>query len=228
MVTKEFLPFLKTPKNPYYYGSKKSTRQRRLNDGPVWPCTGALNSCTAANHRESISACRRDDLGVATVNVTRKRRITPVRSIPAPPCAPVESRNNNLRRVRPVRPLDEAVLTTWNTPPDTAVSEACQNSGAEASSESAKDRQRIGNRHMKRDVARFRLVQIGWWEPPHSCGGARLSSRAARVGLFSSGFSRGVLKPGLKPDGSKRDSFRDAEAGGSHRQQPTRFRFAAR
>jgi hypothetical protein len=73
-------------------------------------------------------------------------------------------------------------------------------------------RQRIGNRHMKRDVARFRLVQIGWWEPPHSCGGARLSSRAARVGLFSSGFSRGVLKPGLKPDGSKRDSFRDAEA----------------
>jgi hypothetical protein len=22
MVTKEFLPFLKTPKNPYYYGSK--------------------------------------------------------------------------------------------------------------------------------------------------------------------------------------------------------------
>src|SRR5271170_4353693 len=30
------------------------------------------------------------------------------------------------------------------------------------------------------------------WEPPHSCGGARLSSRAARVGLFSSGFSRGV------------------------------------
>src|ERR1700733_2164426 len=84
MVTKEFLPFLKTPKNPYYYGSRKSTRQRRLNDGPVWPCTGALTSCTAANHRESICACRRDDLGVATVNVTRKRRTTPVRSIPAP------------------------------------------------------------------------------------------------------------------------------------------------
>src|SRR5580704_5035171 len=61
-------------------------------------------------------------------------------------------------------------------------------------------------------IFRFRLVQIGWWEPPHSCGGARLSSRAARVGRFSSGFSRGVLKPGLKPDGSKRDSFRDAEA----------------
>jgi hypothetical protein len=28
-----------------------------------------------------------------------------------------------------VRPLDGAVLTTWNTPPDTAVSESCQNSG---------------------------------------------------------------------------------------------------
>jgi hypothetical protein len=84
MVTKEFLPFLKTPKNPYYYGSKNSHVRAALNDGPVWPCTGALNTCTAANHRESISACRRDDLGVATVNVTRKRRITPVRSIPAP------------------------------------------------------------------------------------------------------------------------------------------------
>src|SRR6202789_2021164 len=78
-----------------------------------------------------------------------------------------------------------------------------------------------------------RLLQIARCEPPHSCGGARLSSRAARVGLFSSGFSRGVLKPGLKPDRSKCDSFRDAEAslpllkqGAPHRQQPTlRFLF---
>jgi hypothetical protein len=31
-----------------------------------------------------------------------------------------------------------------------------------------------------------------WWEPSHSCGGVRLSSRAAPVGLFSSGLSRGV------------------------------------
>jgi hypothetical protein len=30
-----------------------------------------------------------------------------------------------------------------------------------------------------------------WREPPHSCGGARLSSRAAQVELISSGFSRG-------------------------------------
>src|ERR1700742_1219742 len=27
-------------------------------DGPAWPCTGALCPCTAANHRESISACQ--------------------------------------------------------------------------------------------------------------------------------------------------------------------------
>ena len=41
------------------------------------------------------------------------------------------------------------------------------------------------------------LVQIAWWEPPHSCGGARLSSRAARVGLILSGFSRGVSESSL-------------------------------
>ncbi len=37
-----------------------------------------------------------------------------------------------------------------------------------------------------------------WWEPPHSCGGARLSSRAARLGLNSppalaAGFSASSL-----------------------------------
>jgi hypothetical protein len=31
------------------------------------------------------------------------------------------------------------------------------------------------------------------WELPHSCGGARRSSRAARAELFSSGFTRGIL-----------------------------------
>ena len=36
-----------------------------------------------------------------------------------------------------------------------------------------------------------------WWEPPHSCGGARLSSGAARGGLISSGFSRGVSESSL-------------------------------
>ena len=29
------------------------------------------------------------------------------------------------------------------------------------------------------------LEKAQWWEPPHSCGGARLSSRAAHVGLDS-------------------------------------------
>ena len=43
-------------------------------------------------------------------------------------------------------------------------------------------------------------------------------------------LAAGFLKPGLKPDGSKCDSFRDAEAslppaeaGGSHLHQPTRW-----
>ena len=53
-------------------------------DSPVWPCTGAFYPCTATNPRESISVCRRDDLVIATVNVTPKRRITPVRNSPAP------------------------------------------------------------------------------------------------------------------------------------------------
>src|ERR1700728_3353354 len=99
MVTKEFLPFSKPP---ILLWKQESTRQRRPHDVPVCPCTGAPYPCTAASHRESISACRRDDLGVATVNVIPKRRVTPVRSIPAP----AESRNHNLSRVRPVRPLD--------------------------------------------------------------------------------------------------------------------------
>jgi hypothetical protein len=30
-----------------------------------------------------------------------------------------------------------------------------------------------------------------WWEPPHSCGGARLSSRAARVALSSPALAAG-------------------------------------
>jgi hypothetical protein len=37
------------------------------------------------------------------------------------------------------------------------------------------------------------LEKAQWWESPHSCGGARLSSRAVRVQLPSSGLSRGVL-----------------------------------
>ena len=40
-----------------------------------------LSRASAANHRESISACRRDALVIATANVTSKA--TSVRNIPA-------------------------------------------------------------------------------------------------------------------------------------------------
>ena len=42
-------------------------------------------------------------------------------------------------------------------------------------------------------------VRSAWWKPPHSCGGARLSSRAGWVGLISSGFSRGGTLPTQRP-----------------------------
>jgi hypothetical protein len=34
-------------------------------------------------------------------------------------------------------------------------------------------------------------IKLKWWEPPHSCGGARLSSRAVRIGLSSSALAAG-------------------------------------
>jgi hypothetical protein len=106
MVTKEFPPFSKTPEKQYYYGSKNPHVSAVFTTAPVWPCTGALYPCTGANHKESISACQRNDLGVATVNVTPKRQITPVRSIPAPRVGACEEQKSQLSRVRPVRPLD--------------------------------------------------------------------------------------------------------------------------
>jgi hypothetical protein len=49
-----------------------------------------------------------------------------------------------------------------------------------------------GERMPEEDFHLSNQVHFQAHEPPHSCGGARLSGRAARVGLFSSGFSRGV------------------------------------
>jgi hypothetical protein len=48
-------------------------RQRRLATTALLGLAPARSArASAANHRESISACRRDDLGVATGNVTSK------------------------------------------------------------------------------------------------------------------------------------------------------------
>jgi hypothetical protein len=68
-----FLPSLPldTAQKPYYSGSKYPHVSTVL---PRRPCLAlhrrALPVQTAANHRESISACRRDDLGVANDHVT--------------------------------------------------------------------------------------------------------------------------------------------------------------
>jgi hypothetical protein len=72
---------------------------------------------TAANHRQLISACRRDELGVANSNVTSevtgqacpRHSACPRLAVVRPARATAKS------RVRSVRPLDRAVLTTWET-----------------------------------------------------------------------------------------------------------------
>ena len=49
-----------------------------------------------------------------------------------------------------------------------------------------------GERLPEEDFHLSNQVHFQAHEPPHSCGGARLLSRAAHAGLFCSGFSRGV------------------------------------
>jgi hypothetical protein len=63
---------------------------------------------SAANHRESISACRHDDLGVANANVTSKRRITPARRITV-------SRGGRLRRAQITAPAGSQLVQTEST-----------------------------------------------------------------------------------------------------------------
>jgi hypothetical protein len=63
MVTKEFLQFLKTPKNPYYYGSKNPHVSAALTTALFGPAPARSTRAFAANRRKSISACRHDDSG---------------------------------------------------------------------------------------------------------------------------------------------------------------------
>jgi hypothetical protein len=49
---------------------QESTRQRGLYDGPAWLASVRSTRAIAANHQQLISACRRDELGVANSNVT--------------------------------------------------------------------------------------------------------------------------------------------------------------
>ena len=62
---------------------------------------------SAANHRESISPCRHDGLGVANENVTSKATDYAFpQNLLRPAGAPAESTNHRVTRVRSVRPLD--------------------------------------------------------------------------------------------------------------------------
>ena len=49
---------------------QESTRQRGLNDSLLDLVSVRSTRATAANHRQLISLCRRDELGVANSNVT--------------------------------------------------------------------------------------------------------------------------------------------------------------
>ncbi len=60
---------LDVPLKPCYCATKNDI-QRRLQDGPAWPCTGELCPCICRQPPGIVSACRRDDLGVAKANVT--------------------------------------------------------------------------------------------------------------------------------------------------------------
>jgi hypothetical protein len=91
-----FLSLWTRPKNRTTVEVRTQTSAPFCHDGPAWPCTGVLPRASAANHRKSISASRRDDLGrLQTIVVTSKQRIKPVRSFPAPGRAPAESGNNS-------------------------------------------------------------------------------------------------------------------------------------
>jgi hypothetical protein len=73
------------PKNRTTVEVEINTSAPSFYDGSAWRCTGEFYPfASAANHRNSISACRRDDLGVANSNVTSKSMDPSVRSIPVP------------------------------------------------------------------------------------------------------------------------------------------------
>ena len=110
---KLFFLALDTAQKSGYFESKNSIRQRGLRDCPAWLCIGVL----PCNCRQPLATRRRDELGVANSNVTSEVTDQTCPHTCAREGAPAESKNHRVHRVRPVRPLDEAVLTTRETPP---------------------------------------------------------------------------------------------------------------
>ena len=93
---KGFLP-LDTSQEPYYCGSKYPPFSAVL---PRRPCFGLASArstrASAANHRESINACQRCDLGVANDNVTLKATDHVCPQHYCARGAPAESRNHRV------------------------------------------------------------------------------------------------------------------------------------
>jgi hypothetical protein len=54
------------PKTVLFW-KQESTRQSGLHDGPAWLASVRSARASAASHRRLISACRRDELGVANL-----------------------------------------------------------------------------------------------------------------------------------------------------------------
>ena len=90
-----------TAPKPYYFGSKHPHVSAVFTTALLGLASVRSTRATAANHRQLISACRRDELGVANSNVTSEvtDHACPQHSW-RPARAPAES------RVRSVRSLD--------------------------------------------------------------------------------------------------------------------------
>jgi hypothetical protein len=65
-----FLLALDTAPKPYYFGSKNTNVSAVFTTALLDLASVRSTRATAANHRQLISACRRDELAVANTNVT--------------------------------------------------------------------------------------------------------------------------------------------------------------
>ena len=95
-------------KNRTTVGVRTHTSAPSYHDGPAWPCTGALYPCICRQPPgETISACRRDDLGVANQKCDSDgSRLSAAFLRPARGRVPAERKNQRVSRVRPARSLD--------------------------------------------------------------------------------------------------------------------------
>jgi hypothetical protein len=101
-----FFLALDTAAKPYYFGSKNPNVSAVFTTALLDLASVRSTRATVANHRQLISACRRDELGVANSNVnirgdgaSQPRRAVRL-AVERPARTPAKS------RVRSVRPLD--------------------------------------------------------------------------------------------------------------------------